>query len=446
MTDSQKQIDAIRQARAILERWQSSDLLDQIQSTEEFPPLVWSSDSLQPPPRRDDSVPVNAPTSEQPAATQTSASAGSVASRENSPLVSVVEDDDADVSPGSSEVRLTDPLQTGSNAADVSSPTNATLQPGGLADVRSPALVASREQGGSDLGVLQRSQGNPEAHPEIRRPLRRPAVQRRSRPASIPRKVYPGISDMNRTLRFDSGNAETPTSSPETLRATAAPATDLGFSTGALAESRTAAATQKARPVTGAPAAASTGVPVSNAATPLAGRRVRIDPPETVDAIAETSDGRTRTQGKARQRYIDEAHAGGLPGPHFQVTVPRRSNLTSLTGQFLAYLGVLGLTVGTAIVIYGHFGGYAEYTPTGWLITTVAQMMLFLGIINLVSGGMEQNNDEVSRRINTLGEQLLRIEQVTEQALRGPKLPPHLYQSERTPDDTPARQESITVP
>ncbi|MCP4171499.1 MAG: hypothetical protein GY758_12075, partial [Fuerstiella sp.] len=124
---------------------------------------------------------------------------------------------------------------------------------------------------------------------------------------------------------------------------------------------------------------------------------------------------------------IDEPHGSAVRGPHFQVTVPRRSSITSITGQFLAYAGVLGLTIGTAMVIYGHFGGYSEYTPTGWLVTTVAQMMLFLGVINLVSGGIEQTNDDVSQRINVLGEQLRRIEQVTEEALRGPKIPAHRY-------------------
>jgi hypothetical protein len=115
-----------------------------------------------------------------------------------------------------------------------------------------------------------------------------------------------------------------------------------------------------------------------------------------------------------------------------------------MTGQFLAYLGVLGLTIGTAMVIYGHFGGYSEYTPTGWLVTTVAQMLLFLGVINLVSGGIEQNNEDVSRRINTLGEQLLRIEQVTSEAMRGPKLPARLYADPETAAQESAR-ETVTV-
>ena len=157
------------------------------------------------------------------------------------------------------------------------------------------------------------------------------------------------------------------------------------------------------------------------------GRRHRIDDGQPVSDLLGTGDSRGRTHARPRRRYIDEAHPATARGPHFQVTPQRRSNFTSMTGQFLAYLGVLGLTIGTAMVIYGHFGGYSDYTPTGWLVTTVAQMMLFLGVINLVSGGMEQTNDEVSQRINTLGEQLFRIEQVTEEVLRGPKINPRRY-------------------
>ena len=178
---------------------------------------------------------------------------------------------------------------------------------------------------------------------------------------------------------------------------------------------------------------------VSN--SPIPGRRIRIDGPESVDAVTGTDGRRGRTQSLPKHRYIDDAHDSAMRGPHFEITAPRRSNLTSVTGQFLAYLGVLGLTIGTAMVIYGHFGGYSEYTPTGWLVTTVAQMLLFLGVINLVSGGIEQNNDDVSRRINSLGEQLLRFEQVTADALKGTKLSPRLYEnsnadSEETSNET----------
>lgn len=183
---------------------------------------------------------------------------------------------------------------------------------------------------------------------------------------------------------------------------------------------------------------------VSNS-LPGQGRRLRIDDPEPVEKLAETANSRTRTQGKAYRRYIDEPHASQPRGPHFQVTAPTRSNLTAMTGQFLAYLGVLGLTIGTAIVIYGHFGGYSEYTPTGWLVTTVAQMLLFLGVINLVSGGIEQNNEDVSRRINTLGEHLVRIEQVTEEVLRGPRISPRIYADPENAELQTTTRETSTI-
>ena len=177
---------------------------------------------------------------------------------------------------------------------------------------------------------------------------------------------------------------------------------------------------------------------VSN--SPKPGRRFRIDNAEPVDTVTGTDGRRSRTHGPVKHRYIDEPHPAQLRGPHFEVSTPRRNNLTSMTGQFLAYLGVLGLTIGTAMVIYGHFGGNSEYTPTGWLVTTVAQMLLFLGVINLVSGGIEQNNDEVSRRINTLGEQLLRIEQVTSDAMKGPKLSPRLYDNPNADAEETSRE------
>jgi hypothetical protein len=97
------------------------------------------------------------------------------------------------------------------------------------------------------------------------------------------------------------------------------------------------------------------------------------------------------------------------------------------------------------MVIYGHFGGYAEYTPTGWLVTTVAQMLLFLGVINLVSGGIEQNNEDVSRRINSLGEQLVRIEQVTSEVLRGPKISPRLYADPDAEEAAAETRETVGV-
>ncbi|MFN9720789.1 MAG: hypothetical protein ACK58L_19010, partial [Planctomycetota bacterium] len=232
-----------------------------------------------------------------------------------------------------------------------------------------------------------------------RPPLRRPPLHRRfqfDRADPVPSSVDPsaGTEVMNRNVRVDQpgGTADSSAApSQNSVTSSVAPETKI----------------------------------VSNSAA--GGRRFRIDAAESIDEIAGTGGRRARTQGRARDRYIDAAHDSVMRGPHFEITAPKRSNLTALTGQFLAYMGVLGLTIGTAMVIYGHFGGYAEYTPTGWLVTTVAQMLLFLGVINLVSGGIEQNNEDVSRRISTLGDQLLRIEQVTSEVLRGPKISAERY-------------------
>ena len=66
------------------------------------------------------------------------------------------------------------------------------------------------------------------------------------------------------------------------------------------------------------------------------GARRRIDSGEPVSNVLETGNRRTRTQGRPRQRYIDDAHDAVARGPHFEVVPNRRSNLTSITGQFLA--------------------------------------------------------------------------------------------------------------
>ncbi len=161
------------------------------------------------------------------------------------------------------------------------------------------------------------------------------------------------------------------------------------------------------------PPAIAPPTPVAVSNSPESGIR------ERRDAAEPTSGERSHLTGWTRppQRYIDERHEPPVRGPHFEVSPPPRSNFTTVIGQGLAYIGVIALLVGTSLVILGPFGGESDYTPTGWLITTVAQMLLFLGIINLVSGGMEQHNDEVARRIHSLSEHLIRIEQTTTEAV-----------------------------
>lgn len=106
-----------------------------------------------------------------------------------------------------------------------------------------------------------------------------------------------------------------------------------------------------------------------------------------------------------------------LNSPHFQPApaplADKSSRWVTLVGQLFAYFGVGGLFVGTVLVLMGYFIGPASYATTGWLVTTAGQMLLFLGVVTLVSGGMEQTTQEVARRIDTLGERLIRIEHAT---------------------------------
>ena len=91
------------------------------------------------------------------------------------------------------------------------------------------------------------------------------------------------------------------------------------------------------------------------------------------------------------------------------------SNLSVTAGQVLAYGGVLGLTIGGCMVVWSFFGGPMNYAQTGWLVATAGQMLLFFGVITLVSGGLEQTTEQVNRRIEQLGDHIIRIEQAARQ-------------------------------
>jgi hypothetical protein len=124
---------------------------------------------------------------------------------------------------------------------------------------------------------------------------------------------------------------------------------------------------------------------------------------------------------------VHRVHGSDFNGPNFDIqgslleTDRRKTNWTYVLGQLLAYSGVALLTVGSTLVLWGYFGGPASYAPTGWLTTMAGQMILILGVVTLVSGGMEQTNEDVRVRIERLGERMIRIEQLArDHALRGP--------------------------
>lgn len=125
------------------------------------------------------------------------------------------------------------------------------------------------------------------------------------------------------------------------------------------------------------------------------------------------------------QHRLDPPHEA-MNRPHFDLhsfltqdsRKPGRSE--SIWGQILAYLGVGLITVGTTLVLWGWFGKTPDYAQTGWLVCTIGQMLLFLGVITLISGGIQQTSHEVTRRVEFLGDRILRFEQSTEELLRGP--------------------------
>lgn len=131
-----------------------------------------------------------------------------------------------------------------------------------------------------------------------------------------------------------------------------------------------------------------------------------------------------RSSGSRRQRFDNPEAA--VVAPHFDLQTyvdqhPQKAGRSeTLWGQLVAYAGVAVLTVGTTMVLWGYFGGLGKYTSTGFLISTAGQMLLFLGVVTLVSGGMQQTSQDVSTRVEYLGDRMIRMEQATQQILRSP--------------------------
>lgn len=394
--------DSVREARDILARWSADSLLDEISSLPEIPPIPGSSRPAEIETEKSSSgIGHQISTADNSAETSKSdnaKSSGEADSRDpNSEVVAidgneVVSGDSKQKQQQNKEQNSQSPLRIAPSAADETSDS---------ADVNSNS---------ADEDFVSPSGNRPDI-PGPQKPRRskqdRPKQGRKKQSRkNLTDQAREGSKPVNRKYRVDSPGGESKEISAASSETTASP-----------------------------------GIRGNSSAD---GRRIRIDNGENLNDTVATGDGRGRTHGRHRKRYIDDGHESAMRGPHFEIDIPKRSNLTAITGQFLAYLGVLGLTVGTCIVIYGHFSGAADITPTGWLVTTVAQMMLFLGVINLVSGGMEKTSDDVSARINYLGEQLMRIEQVTEEALRGPKISPRRYADPNAPPEEPAR-ETVSV-
>ena len=162
--------------------------------------------------------------------------------------------------------------------------------------------------------------------------------------------------------------------------------------------------------------------------------KFRIDAAHPTEAIVARGDAAPPNEPPARRpQSADDLPAGyrqdaahvQMKGPHFDarsvIQNPEQSGRSeSLWGQLLAYAGVGVLTIGTVLVLWGHFGSVPNYASTGWLVATGGQMLLFLGVVTLVSGGMQQTTHEVTRRVEHIGERIYRIEESTREILQGP--------------------------
>lgn len=160
----------------------------------------------------------------------------------------------------------------------------------------------------------------------------------------------------------------------------------------------------------------------------------RVDAAERETSAALTPRAESASINAAVHPPIEQSPQPGathtIHAPHFSLNGIGKStaaaspdkkptNWVSTVAHWLAYAGVLGLMVGTCLVILGYFRGPENYAPTGWLITMAGQMLLFLGVVTLVSSGMEETTSTVARHIDRLEEKLRRIEQATE-SLKAP--------------------------
>lgn len=149
---------------------------------------------------------------------------------------------------------------------------------------------------------------------------------------------------------------------------------------------------------------------------PAPGFVERIAPQAPIrEPVAESTPSLPITEESSHRELVVHA-AHGIAAPHFPsapvVLSDNSTRWVALAGQLFAYLGVGTLTVGAVLVLMGYFGDTPNYSSTGWLVTTAGQMLLMLGVVTLISGGMEQTTQEVARRIDTIGERIGRIERM----------------------------------
>lgn len=95
------------------------------------------------------------------------------------------------------------------------------------------------------------------------------------------------------------------------------------------------------------------------------------------------------------------------------------SRLTSLPkiGFALAYGGVAVVGLGAFFVLISF--AFGDSPASGWVMAVLGHLLVLLGVVTLVTHGLEQSAADTAERLERLGERLHRIEQA-QKALAGP--------------------------
>jgi len=158
---------------------------------------------------------------------------------------------------------------------------------------------------------------------------------------------------------------------------------------------------------------------VSNAApnnpAPIAERR-RQRPQPTQPSIEKPVRGSTSVSSQGIEPHRDvearDHNQDRVVREALHKQLNRRLGWSTFIGQVCAYGGVALLTCGSVLVVSSYYGGPPHYLPTGLLTAAVGQMILFLGVITLISSGMEQTVHEVSWRIDHLADEIFEMGEV----------------------------------
>ncbi len=142
----------------------------------------------------------------------------------------------------------------------------------------------------------------------------------------------------------------------------------------------------------------------------------RVITPQHVPAVAgeqpiQTTNDDVAPRERRRRRRNSNESAGVVSVARLEEpTLPPKFSWSQLAGHLAAYGGVGLLSIGMTMVVWSYFGGPAAYAPTGWLLTTVGQMLLYLGVVTLVASGLEQTTDAVTLQMRQMGDKLERLE------------------------------------